>query len=397
MGRADETGPGPIRGLVDEICEVVGPRPSGSEAERRAAEIVRARLEDAGLEAAIETFPVPLRSLHAFLAALVGLHLAALALWWLSPVASLAGVVALLLLLAAHRGLGLDPLAPLLRPGTGTNVVGRLRPRGETRAVLVLGGHHDSAYRMPLLRSRAGTYLLVALALTLALGVVALGALSVWRLVAPSPALVEPIGLALAGLGAVAGLGLAIGVIRGDAVPGANDNLTAVAVSVAAAERLARSGLEHTELLVLSFGAEEAGLVGSRAFVRRHGPELSKALVLNFESLGQRGTLRVLTGELMAGVRHSATAVSLVEAAARAAGIELRASYLPGGLTDAASFSRARIPATTLIRLDEHGLLEHYHSLEDDPASVREEHLEEALRLCLEVADALEASGRVGG
>ncbi len=73
-----------------------------------------------------------------------------------------------------------------------------------------------------------------------------------------------------------------------------------------------------------------------------------------------------------------------------AAGIAVKPQLLPGGLTDAASFSRKGLRASTLIRLDQQNYFDHYHNPGDDMPAIREEGLEEAFRLCLQIVQQLE-------
>ena len=157
-----------------------------------------------------------------------------------------------------------------------------------------------------------------------------------------------------------------------------------MAVAFGAARKLAENPPRHLEVRIASFGGEEAGLVGSTAYEKQHRDELGEAMVLNLESLGQPGTLRAVTGELMGRVSHSRDAVGLLERAGEAAGTPVTRRYLTGGMTDAASFSRKGIAAATLIRLDEANYFEHYHTPGDDVPAIREELLDEALEVLLE-------------
>ncbi|MHA1341494.1 MAG: M28 family peptidase [Promethearchaeota archaeon] len=77
---------------------------------------------------------------------------------------------------------------------------------------------------------------------------------------------------------------------NGGTVPGATDNLTSVAISIALG-RIIRKHPElipkNTEIRVISFGSEEAAVRGSTNYVKTHLNELKKndLMVLNFESI----------------------------------------------------------------------------------------------------------------
>lgn len=387
----------PVRRLVDRICQAIGPRTAGSLAEENAARLLQQELESWGVPAAIERFRMAPIELHALVVVGVILYVAATLVYFVSPVATLALLSTMVVVLAAKRLLGLDLVEAALPKRQSTNVVGRIAPRGERREVVIFAGHHDSAYRMPLLAYRSLYPVLIAALVGVFASAAALWGVALWRVVAgPEPGFV----LRLVELGAVAtclggsavAIGLAAGTLRLDAVPGANDNLSAVAVAWELGRELAANPPRHTEVWIASFGAEEIGLKGSAAFARAHGDELraAGAALVNLECLGQSGKLRVLTGEVMSLTRHSERAVALVEEAAGAAEVYIRRRLLGPGLTDATSFSRRGLEATTLIRFNDDGYLDHYHTTGDRPESVSEGNLAEALAVCREVVRSLD-------
>ena len=382
-----------VRDLIDEICRDIGPRATGSAAEAAAAELLGRRLESWGLTPTVERFRVASRAFQGLLATLTGGYLLALATYFVCPLGTLTLLGLVLVVLLAHGLLDLDLPALILPKSGSANVHGRVAPAVERRRTVLFAGHHDSAFRQPLLARSALFAWLEAMVLGLVAAFLLLLGLALWRTVAPPVAgrpVWELVALVGCGLGGTFALAILGGMIRRDAVPGANDNLSAVATAWEVARRLAQAPPQHVEVRVVSFGSEEAAIKGSREFVFRHHEELRDAVLVNLESLGQSGRLFVLTGEVLAGTRHSDRAVRLVEDAARDAGIPLRSKRLVNGLTDAASFSRRGFPATTVIRLNAKGFLDHYHSPGDSPEHVVEEHLEEAVRLCLAVVERLD-------
>lgn len=79
--------------------------------------------------------------------------------------------------------------------------------------------------------------------------------------------------------GSIFGLFFTHGTKNGGIVPGAVDNLSASAVAVALCRILiANPALipADTEVRFISFGAEEAGLRGSRRYVERHLDDLRR-------------------------------------------------------------------------------------------------------------------------
>ena len=87
-------------------------------------------------------------------------------------------------------------------------------------------------------------------------------------------------------------------IARSPIVPGANDNLTAVAVLVALAERLREQPVPGLRVLLASCGAEEVVQGGIYGFAARHFPALDRERTwfLNLETVGSP-KLVLLEGE----------------------------------------------------------------------------------------------------
>ena len=83
--------------------------------------------------------------------------------------------------------------------------------------------------------------------------------------------------------------------IRGEEVPGANDNASGCAVAAVLAGEAAAAPLERTRLVLLMSGCEESGTLGSQAFLRSR--DTSGWLFLNFDNVGGDGTVRFLRRE----------------------------------------------------------------------------------------------------
>lgn len=393
-----EEEPHQVRDLIDEICRDIGPRPSGSPEESAAARLLEQRLKSWGLASGVESFAMSPWSLQALLGSLGGGYVLAFVLYFFWPPVAAALMTLVILNALAHRVLDRDVLGALLPKHWSTNVWGRVAPSGEHRRTVIFAGHHDSAYHMPLLRYPKLFPWLGRLFIVLVVSMLLLLGLSYWRTFATVPdtglltgrGTLELIALGVCCVGALFAVCVAAGMIRTDAVPGANDNLSAVAVAWEVGRRLAASPPEHTEVWVAAFGSEEAGLKGSREFVEQHRTEIADAHLINLESLAQSGKLYVLTGEMLAMVRHSQAAIRWTEESALETGIFLKRRFLFHGLTDATSFSRRGLAATTVIRLTDDGFLDAYHIPEDSPENINEGNLDEALRLCLGVVAAVD-------
>lgn len=79
---------------------------------------------------------------------------------------------------------------------------------------------------------------------------------------------------------------------------GENDNATGAALALRLAERFGGGRLEHFDVHVIFTGGQKAIAAGSRAFVKRHKPELGRerTVILNLDAVGS-GTVRYTSRE----------------------------------------------------------------------------------------------------
>jgi Zn-dependent M28 family amino/carboxypeptidase len=96
---------------------------------------------------------------------------------------------------------------------------------------------------------------------------------------------------------------------NGGTVPGAADNLSASAIAVAMCRFLVKNPAyipADTEIRLISFGSEEAGVRGSRRYVERHLDELWRldARLLNFETVAHP-EIGILTSDSNGTVKNS--------------------------------------------------------------------------------------------
>lgn len=313
-----------LRSWLEELEQIR--RPSASEGERRAAEWLVERFGEIGAEARIEA-----EAAHG-------------TFWWPlgigAAMGALGGFAALrgrrrfgaALAAAAAAGMASDfpPGRRLLRRAlprrTTYNVVCELGSVEAERTVVLIA-HHDAAHsglvfhpELPNIADRLG---LIERSDT-------------------SPPLMAPVlgGPVLAALGAFTGsrllakLGLLLGLgsaaamadigLR-DAVPGANDNGTAVVALLALAERLLEEPPAELRVILLSVGSEESFSEGIKAFGERHFDELPRqsTFFLCLETLGSPHLL-VLRGEGFLRMReYPPRALALIDGLAEELGIRL--------------------------------------------------------------------------
>jgi Peptidase family M28 len=165
-------------------------------------------------------------------------------------------------------------------------------------------------------------------------------------------------------------------------VPGANDNLSSVAVLVALAHELAPDG---TRIILLSTGSEEGFMEGMQAFGRRHFPQLDRETTdfICIECVGSP-ELCVVEAEGMLRMRHypQASREALARAGAEA-GVALTRGLRTVAATDALIALRAGYPTALLGGVDETKFPANYHWPTDVPDKLDWDSVEGAVEVCL--------------
>ncbi len=365
-----------LRRVVDELASFE--RPSASDGERRAAEWIAERLREHGHRASVEV-----ERAHG-------------GYWWplglLNVSVALAGLAARrsrrMRLLAA--GVGAGAAAAIWDEVSGGrlwfrraamphrdtfNVVAEAGDPDGAETVVVVA-HHDAAHsglvfhpalprlfaeRFPEQHERSEQSLPIMYATWLGPVIVALGGiLGRARL------------LRAGSLLAACATGAMIDIARSEVVPGANDNLSAVAVLVALARSLAERPVRGVRVLLLSTGSEESFMEGMQGFIRRHRATLDPArtTVLCLECVGSP-TLTLVEAEGMLRMRYySDAARERLARAAAAAGVELVRGLRTIAATDALIALRRGYDAVTLASIDATKFPSNYHWTSDTPENL---------------------------
>jgi hypothetical protein len=363
-----------------EVVEALAPleRLAGSPGEEQAARSIAARLSQAGWVAAVEEE----RFLDGYAALIGGLAgagavagVAGLVRALRKPAAATAAVVGVAIADDISNGPRLVRRATT-RPKTTWNVVARAGDLDANRTLVVLA-HHDDAHtgrifderaqvwfgeHFPGILERIDTSVPLWWAVLSAPTAVALGAAHGKR------------GLLRAGLaGCLLASAVFADIARSPIVPGANDNLSAVAVLVALAERLRAQPVEGLHVLLVSCGAEEVIQGGIYGFAERHFPALDRERTwfLNIESVGSP-ELVLLEGEgpVVMEDYHDRSFRDLVARAADRADAPLRRGMRARNSTDAVIPSRAGYPTATLASMDRYKALSNYHQMTDTPENL---------------------------
>ncbi len=280
------------------------------------------------------------------------------------------------------------------------NVIAIFKPVRENREArkLIFSGHHDSAYFMPLFQKKYLRFIPLIIK-TAIFGIFSLIFISFFKfLVLEGFSFCNIkifnysiydllIYVPLVGLGSA--LFFKFNTVTNVPVIGANDNLSSIAVLIGVADALSRKKTEKTEIWLVSFGSEEPGLKGSRRFVKKHIDELRNSYLVNMEMVG-KGDLIVLRAEKSVGAKHSSEAVKIVLEAAEKTNLKIKDSIIGFGDTDASSFTRKGLKATTVMGVNKNNIPFYTHTWEDKPENVEEKNLQETLKLCLSIIEVVE-------
>ena len=398
--------------IVKTICTQVGPGLPGTSQERERAGIIKNELEShlgAG-NVVVEEFTLapgaflgvyPLSALFLLMAALLNISTGRFTgiSPWVTSTAALTFSMFSVFLLIIEFILGFEFIDPFFKKKQSVNVVGTLHKPGtvNVKQLLILSGHHDSALENTWLRflgygfMPASATMFLGFITMLTIGIVQMAGMITGN---ASVVRVGTLGWVLLVYPVVPSIiylmFFNMGRENGGSVPGAADNLSASALAVAMCRFLVENPAyipEETEIRFISFGSEEAGVRGSRRYVKRHLEELKRleARVLNFETVAHPEIV-ILTSDSNGTVKNSPEMVRSVVAAAERARVPYKVkSAIIGVGGDAGPFSQAGLQAVTLLPFQmPQQWVAFYHQKWDTPEVLTIEPLLNVLKLTLE-------------
>lgn len=368
-------------------------RASASEGERRAAEWIAGKLAELGCHSRVEQehahggYWWPLGLLNAAAAAAA---LAALRRPKSSAARLLAGAVGASAAAAVYDDVGGGRLwfrRAVLPQRLTYNAVAECGDRSAPHTVVLIA-HHDAAHSGLIFHpalARIGPRLFPELHArsTQSLPII----YGVWLgplLTAASALLNGRRSLTGAAIISLVAAAIMVDICRAAVVPGANDNLSAVAVQLALARSLRDRPAAGVRVLLVSTGSEESFMEGMHGFVRRHFPALDpqSTEVLCLECVGGP-ILTMLEGEGMLRMRDypRETREALMDAA-QAAGVELARNLRTVAATDALIALRRGYRTVTLASVDFTGFPANYHWPSDTPENLRWDTIRDAIAVC---------------
>lgn len=147
-------------------------------------------------------------------------------------------------------------------------------------------------------------------------------------------------------------------------VPGINDNASGVAAVFSIIEKLQKQPLKNSNVWVLFTGCEEAGIQGAKAFYHRHWSDLpaDNTTIINLDNIGF-GNLHYVTGEGMLLYYNFEESVVRVceELTKQPEYADIRPLEYRRAYFDTLIFTQHGYPCTTLIALDDQGIIPNWH------------------------------------
>ncbi len=371
-----------MQGFIQQVCEEIGPRISTSEPCLKAGEYIQAQLKPVTDENHLEQFECHPTAFLAFPKVMFILQAIAVVLvTWYPFVSGILGALAVAIAVFEDMLLK-EVIDPFFPSQTDHNVVATLKPTEEAKKLIILSGHHDSAYEFPLFekfRAKVGllAYLMVGLMLLSAVlsfvqfGLEVAGILS-W-----------PLRVVFAVVYATTLLVvwyLAFNLYTSKTILGANDNLSGVAVVIALAHYFHAHKPQNLELRFISFSCEEVAR-GSKRYVATHREELHQkdVEVINFDMVGC-GKLAIITAETAYMIKHARGLAERLKNTSEEVGANFQLQDLTFGFTDAGFFSKEAIPAVTILGFNADGYPDTWHTLEDTPGTIIDQNLQAAYK-----------------
>ena len=136
--------------FIKEICEVIGPRLGTTENEEKAGLRIKEILDKQVDKVDMEDFTCHPKGFLEFtkvawFSGLIGLFL----FLWLPLISMILCFYAITTFVFEFL-MGKEYVDFLFPKRTGTNVIGKMSPEKEAKKIVIISGHHDSAYEFPL-------------------------------------------------------------------------------------------------------------------------------------------------------------------------------------------------------------------------------------------------------
>lgn len=392
---------------IKKIIETIGPRAPGSPEELKAQEFMEREIGPYCTETQKEPFTVHRQAFMGFIPFTVLMGVIGVFLYFFdyqaaSLVLCILGLIPLILEFVMYKRF-IDPLFP---GHESHNLICRKAPVGEVKRRIVFVGHADSQYEWTLNYLLGGNGMKAVL-IPAVVGLIILTLASLIKVLVFDVAGVVSHGADL--------FFSVVGIIQFAfipffllfllfqnpfrSVPGANDNLTGCYVATGVIKALADSGIEfeHTEVVAICSGSEEAGLRGAKDYAQKHRKELldTDTIVIAVDTFRDLGDLAIYDRDLSGTLKHDPDVRRLVRRAGENCGLKLEYSSIYIGASDAAAFTQEGIRATGFAAMDPTPP-RYYHTRLDNWDNMNPEAIQAGIDVMVETACLFDREGCSG-
>ncbi|MBY8980475.1 MAG: M28 family peptidase [Candidatus Lokiarchaeota archaeon] len=397
--------------FIEDVCNDIGPRESGTEQEILAGNKVESELK----KFCDETHQEPYTSSpHAFLGGVrygALMVLVAGVFFWLSLLIDLSIItlnpifdmlfliLSLILIVAAINYLILEVMKYheifdfLFPKRESNNVIGTINPKNEVKNTVIFSAHHDSAFEF-----NTFYYLKRFGQLIINIGYLGVGIIFIaiiLKVVFFFLSIEQPILFLIFGIIFVFFVPIILVYLffhSSKPVLGAFDNLSGVAILLGIAKFLSENKKnneifpKYTRVHLISFAGEEAGLRGAKRYAKAHYDELvtNQTTIVNMDSIAKKDFIVILNKESGIGATHDPLVYEPLLDIAENLNLKTTLLPLPFGATDGAVFSKMNIPTASIGGLNlKEELPPFYHTRNDTPAVIEKEALGQFAQVCV--------------
>lgn len=384
--------------LVKRCVEEIGPREPCSQNEKKLARMMAEEWTPICDTVTTETFTCSPKAFLGFFPAVIILYLTAIALFMklpaLSFILSAAGITILYLELFRYHEL----TDILHKKQQGQNVIGVIKPSGETKRRVIICGHTDSAYEFNIwyiLKNAAVPFMIFGvLGMLFVTGSSLAHAISIYK--GTHPPVYATLWYIMIALAPV--LSVFAFFHTGRVVPGAMDDMAGVSIAAGLGKYLHDAKTtgqffpQNTEVILLAMACEEAGLRGAKRYVKQHLSELKSTPThaLIFDGICDEKHLSVITREICTSAKHDPKLVNLAIQSAAAIGVPIKKTLVPLGASDATEFSNAGISSTCIVCQDTTRLVPNYHTRHDTLENMNPQSLTVSLQLAIDMLEQID-------
>ena len=394
-----------IVGRITDICKNYKRRIAGTESARAGADDIANEAKAYADEVKTQDFEI---HPHAFLKSIqlcVAMEILAMPVSWIACLTGhtllyfvadamiLLGYVILVVEYVLYNQI-IDKLCPKY---TGKNVYAVRKPKGEVKRRIILCGHHDAAFEMPLL-NKLKMWMIYALFIVAGGGGLIDFLLNNILVLNFLPFEIEKTFMFVQTGFMVLSIPMLFFTDFHTVVDGANDNLTGTFLAMSILKEMADNDFryENTEVCALITDGEESGLRGAAAFAKENISMLMDAntIVIAMDTIHETEQLQIYARGINFTEQNADEACNLLYFAGLRNGIELPYAEFYPGAVDSEAFSRLGVKAAGLCAV-RHEPAPYYHTVHDSYDNLNPECIELTRKIIKTAVEMFDGAGRI--